>query len=101
MGQPSSYDEFLKRVGTNQMVSGYGVESVIHMPCPFCGAGHFVCYNVLQCEEALSQSNTCDECHRSSKCVFEKKDRDTSFTLVQTGGPDCPQWFPFHMKRLC
>jgi hypothetical protein len=94
MGTPQNYQEYLWRFHQNQRVSGYGLDTTTHIPCPFCAAPDFKVFKVLAAEQAMDQSSTCDECERTLSTVVVKSEdgHSTSISLYQTGGPEQPDW---------
>jgi hypothetical protein len=99
MTQPTNADEYLKRVKENQSLSGHGADTTLHMPCPFCGAAEFMTYAIGAMEAVTGKGATCKECGRSARFLYEHHHDRASFEIVQTGGPDQPQWLIPKMRR--
>jgi len=100
MPDPRNLDEYNKRVNLNQIVDGFGPDTTMHMPCPFCGAGHFLCYKIIETEARLANGSVCKECNRGGKCIFERTTSGVQFEFVQTSGPDQPEFLPYKMRRI-
>jgi len=100
MSTPTTMAEFTQRFARNQYMDGFGLETTMHVPCPFCGAIGFACYRVLDVEAAMARGSTCTECGRSAKALFDRTADGVAFELVQTGGPDQPEWLTPKMRRV-
>lgn len=99
--EPRSMEDYLARFQKNQKIDGFGIGNVhIGMPCPFCAAPGFLTYEILEVERVLARGATCKQCGRSSKALFSHKLGATLFEIVQTGGPDQPEWLTPKMRRL-
>ena len=48
--------------------------------------------------DALRKGATCPECNRGWKGVVQEDANSTGFEIVQTSGPDAPEWLP-KMRR--
>ncbi len=101
-GTPTNMDEYVRRFQANTRVEGQGVGNVFtHYPCPFCGAAEFMVAEVLQTRHVLSHGAECRECGRSSKAEFiDTGPSEVHMEMVQTGGPDCPEWLVPPMRRV-
>lgn len=91
--------EYDKRFAENQQVSGFGLDTTVHMPCPFCAAPGWMITKVLEMEEVSSKEHVCSECGRGAKMIYTRKGGGVSFEVVQTQGPDCPDFLP-PMRRF-
>lgn len=99
--EPKNAAEYLARFQHNQKIEGFGIGNVnIHMPCPFCAAPDFLVYELLQCEEPMAKGATCKECGRGAKALYTLFSRRQVLEIVQTGGPDAPEWLVPKMRRL-
>jgi hypothetical protein len=97
---PTSKDEYDQRFYKNHLVSGSGLNTTVHMPCPFCAAPDWSVFPVLETEEVMKGPGaTCKECGRSAKFVFTQTANSKSFELVQTGGDAPPSWLP-HVRKV-
>lgn len=95
MKKPTSAEEYHELYNSRVKYFGYGMETGMSLPCPFCCNPGFMAYKILEMEEAMKRGNTCIECNRSIKAIFTKTNTTTSFEVVQTGGPDCTDpWIP-------
>jgi len=99
-GTPRSHEEYLARFAANQHYFGFGLETGLSMPCPFCAAADFLASRILEVEQKLEVGATCRECARSAKAIFTREPGITRFEIVQTGGPDQPDWLLPKMRRV-
>lgn len=97
--QPSNAAEYLERFNKNQRIEGFGLETTCITPCPFCAAPDFARWKVLEVEDAMQKETTCRECGRSAKAIFTRTPSSVAFEIVQTGGPDQPEWLTPKMRR--
>jgi len=101
MPEPKNAEEYIHRFHENSKVEGYGMDTAMSVACPFCAAPEFMMYRILDVHEEMTKEHTCKECGRSSKAVFTTDRPGTiSFEMVQTGGPDQPEWLVPHMRRV-
>jgi hypothetical protein len=98
--EPKSREEWEKRFHENQKISGFGMATTMHMPCPFCAAPDFAVYRIIDTEDALVDGAVCKECTRGAAIVFSvNTPSDKQFEMVQTEGPDQPDWLVPAMRR--
>ena len=101
MTEPKSLDEYNKRYFENQKIEGYGIYGVgMRVPCPFCAAPDFIVHKVIETEEAFAKGAVCKECGRGAKAIFARDPSGVSFEIVQTSGPDQPEWLTPKMRRV-
>ncbi len=96
MSDPASYEEFEKRCYRNRRIAGYGFGTHMVMPCPFCAAANWQTWRIGQREDMLRvmQSSTlCASCGRSARMEGRAQDDTEYWRLIQTGGPDVPDWY--------
>ena len=98
--QPNSHAEYLERFHRNNRVEGFGMDVKCVVPCPFCAAADWMAWPILQVEEKMQEGATCQECKRSARAIFTYADGGKSFEIVQTGGPDQPEWLQPKMRRV-
>ena len=100
-GDPASYEEYIKRYYANQRMTSYGLDTTCHVPCPFCAAPDFMVYRIIDVEETINKGATCKECGRSCAMPVTITDDGLgkSFEMVQTAGPDQPDWMTPKMRR--
>jgi len=99
--EPRNAAEYLRRFNANEKIDGFGIGNVhIHMPCPFCAAPEFMVFEVLQTEQAMMKGATCKECGRGARAQIRKDAAGTSFEILQTAGPDQPEWLTPKMRRI-
>jgi hypothetical protein len=100
MAEPGNMDEYTARFHQNQRIEGYGLDTTMVMPCPFCAAPDFMRWKILEVESAMHRGGTCKECGRSTKAIFQRSPSGVQFEIVQTGGPDQPEWLAPKMRRV-
>lgn len=98
--QPTSYEEYIVNFEANGKVSGRGLTTTQHFPCPFCAAPNCVVAPIISVQEHLRRGGTCKECGRGWRTEFTGKAPSISFEMVQTSGPDQPEWLQPKMRRV-
>lgn len=99
MAEPKSKEEYEVRSFQNTYVSGYGLSVKQHFACPFCGAKDWAEARILELVEEMSKPRRCSECGRSAVIEFSSPSPGaTSFSILQTGGDDPPEWVPIRRK---
>jgi hypothetical protein len=96
---PASYAEFNARFHQSEVVSGYGMNTTISSPCPFCAHPGWLSFKITGVRPAIERGATCEHCGRSARAIFVEKAGSVAFSIVQTGGDDPPAWFPT-MRRV-
>jgi hypothetical protein len=93
--------EYEARYAANTKLSGRGLDTTMHVPCPFCGAADFIVHRIVDTREALSAGAVCAECKRGARAEFHVRDGGATTTvgLMQTCGDDPPA-FLTHIPRV-
>lgn len=81
----------------NQRIEGVGFEVTMHVPCPFCAAPDFLASGIATAQSDWARGGTCPACGRSAKTLFQG---NGNWEIVQTGGPEPPEWLTPKMRRL-
>ncbi len=98
--QPRNQDDYLRRFYANHSVDGFGLDTRVHMPCPFCAAADFAIFRIVDMREVLRHEATCAECGRSGRSIFvSDKPDEKLIEFVQTGGDDPPAWLEPKPRR--
>jgi hypothetical protein len=97
---PQSLEQYNIRFHRNARYSGHGLETHIHMPCPFCAAPDWLAYPVIASQAALEKGATCAACGRSAKGLFKREPGHVEYEIVQTGGDDMPEWLRSAIRRI-
>jgi len=98
---PTTTEEYLERYYLNNTLTGLGIETTMHMPCPFCAAKDFMVYGILEAIKVMSAGATCQECQRSAKVIISGAPGQPRYIeVVQTGGQDQPEWIKPKMRRV-
>ena len=101
MAEPKDYNEYLERFHGNYVVTGFGSDTKVIMPCPFCSAPAIMSYKIIDAKEEMKKERTCVECKRSFKCIFHvDTPLSTEWEMVQTSGPDQPEWLNIKLRRV-
>lgn len=100
MAEPTSMQEYTERFHANQNVSGFGIETTMHMPCPFCAAPEFMVYRIIDSEAAMQEGAVCSSCKRGAAIEFSVNTESMKqFEVVQTSGAAQPSWLQPQMRR--
>jgi hypothetical protein len=97
---PTTREEYQERFDTNQTITGYGLGTTLHVPCPFCAAKDFFVFPILDTSETMAKGAVCAECGRGAKAVFDNQPGQVKFEMMQTCGEDPPAWLTPKMRRL-
>lgn len=92
---PANMDEYKKKFELNTTYSGQGLDTTIHVPCPYCAEPEFMVYKIVESETALKKGGFCKHCQRGMVTVFHvDTPNNKQFEMVQTVGPDAPDYLP-------
>lgn len=100
MSEPKDFDEYNERFHANQVIEGYGLDVTMVSPCPFCAAAGWARWKVMDMDRTASKDNLCRVCGRSAKIIIKRERGGVGFEVVQTGGPDQPEWLQPKMRRI-
>jgi len=92
MSDPESGEEYAKKFHANQRITGYGLETTMHLPCPFCAEPDFRVYRVIDSEIAWKEPAVCKHCERGLELVIERTATGTTMQFFQSSGPEQPRW---------
>lgn len=73
-------------------ITGYGLEVTQILACPFCCAPDYQRIRIVAADHDIANEVICANCKRGTKGLITRKDGGTSFEIVQTTGPDIPDW---------
>lgn len=93
-------EDYERRFVQNEKVTGYGLDTQVHMPCPACAAADWLVYKLLDkdMKKILAAGADCPHCGRGFKVVFQDIGGGSMFEVVQTKGDDLPLYLP-KMRR--
>lgn len=98
---PSNMIEYLARYSAHNRLSGRGIETTCHVPCPFCAAKDFMSYRLIDVRKIMAEDHICPACQRGAKAIFRTQHEGaTSIEVVQTSGPEPPAWLTPPMRRV-
>ncbi len=101
MTEPTDFKEFCNKAAANSSVSGFGMNTTQHMPCPGCAEPDWKLIKIAQAEKDMTQESTCKHCGRSFKVIVDHPAAGaTNFEFVQTGGPDVADWMQPKIRRI-
>jgi hypothetical protein len=92
MSEPATKAEYEAKYAANTAITGYGLEVLVHAPCPFCAEPEFLVHKVLEVSEALGNGAVCKHCHRGMRGIVTVSASGTVIGFVQTAGPDPAPW---------
>jgi hypothetical protein len=84
----STREEYEARFHAAQKVSGRGINTTQHFPCPFCAAPDWLVTQILLLGTSGTKSRPCASCGRSARFEFTRTPSSITFRLVQTAGDD-------------
>ena len=86
--QPKTKEDYDKKYHDNMKITGFGLETGMELPCPFCAAPGFMTYKILHVEEEMKKEHICQACNRGVAAIFTHFNGGKSFEFVQTCGAD-------------
>jgi len=95
MADPQSREEYDELFHKNSKITGVGVETAQHMPCPWCCEPDFVIMKPWTMANWPNQHQftaTCEHCDRTLGFDFQRTDGGSEMAMSQTAGPDAPAW---------
>lgn len=98
--EPKSEEEYTRLTHQRVRTTGYGIEGVTqHLPCPFCAAGEWMVFRLI---DGLPRTpHPCAVCGRTAQIIYHvDNETETRIELVQTAGPDQPEWLRPQMRRV-
>jgi len=90
--EPTDMLEYLRRFKANEQISGRGLETTVHQPCPFCASPNFWVYRLIDVRTVLGNEFVCVNCQRGARVLFVNTEGFSKFEIIQTTGPDQPAW---------
>jgi hypothetical protein len=99
--EPSNLNEYTERYARNNRIEGFGVHGTrVISACPFCAAADWMSCKVIETREAMTNGAICKKCGRGACAIFTDNPNGVSFEIVQTTGPDQPEWLKPKMRRI-
>jgi hypothetical protein len=95
---PTNMEEFTEAAFANQKITGFGLGTTTHLPCPFCAAPDFMVYTILETEHITGKPHMCRVCGRGARVAYTHKGSSTRLEIVQTGGDPQPEWLKPKMR---
>lgn len=93
---PKTAEEYVEKHSRNENVTGYGLDTTIHLPCPFCAESDFVIAPIMQVQQALENENVCNKCGRGLKISYEFDESTSTLKMepLQTCGSEPAPYLP-------
>jgi hypothetical protein len=92
-------EEYEQKFLGNQKITGFGIETTMHMPCPFCAEPDFLVHTILDTQKAYINGAICNHCGRGARAIFHGDGQSIRFYFVQTVGDPPPEYAP-PMRRV-
>lgn len=100
MTAPTTVEEFNARYNENYKTEGFGLGNVFcDLPCFFCAAPNFARYEIMEFETIMTKEHICTECERGAKAIIAHEGETSTLRVVQTCGPDAPDFIAPMIKR--
>ena len=99
MSDPATPEEYETRYIAATRVSGHGMDTSMHVPCPFCTAPECLIHTVPDTMDAYAKGAVCKVCGRGFRAVITPKGNGTSISFVQTCGVDPPPFIAESIPR--
>ena len=102
---PQNLDEYNARYNARIRYTGFGPDTRVFVPCPFCCAPDFMTWKVWpgdpeNVEAVMAKGATCASCKRGCRALFTRLGSGgVTFEVVQTEGDAPPDWLPA-MRRV-
>ncbi|MGY3278087.1 hypothetical protein [Bradyrhizobium sp. S3.7.6] len=100
MTEPMNAREYNALFDANSRVEGFGMETTQVAPCPFCAAPDWARWKIVDMDRTATKDRKCENCGRSAKVIIKRDANGVKFEIVQTGGPDQPEWLVPKMRRV-
>jgi len=85
-------EEYELKFQQNYHLSGYGLDTTAHMPCPFCAEPDFMVYKIMEIQEEMRKEHICKACGRGTIGVITPVAGGAKMEIVQTQGDDPPDY---------
>lgn len=94
MADCENMDAFNAKFKKNMKIDGFGLDVMLHVPCPFCADPDALVHKVIDTVSAYEKGARCKGCGRGFRGIFTQHRGGTTFLIVQTAGDDPPAWLP-------
>jgi hypothetical protein len=93
---PTNMEEYNHLYMLRTKITGFGIEVMQHLPCPFCAAPEMLTMSPWEMATTWGdhhvEEHTCDHCGRSIRLTFERTGEGSSIKSEQCGGDPQPEW---------
>jgi hypothetical protein len=87
-----SLEEYEEKFRENGKMTGSGIGTFLHHPCPFCASADFMVCSAADNDEAWARGALCKSCGRGIRSIKNLGPVGWTTELFQTCGPDTPSW---------
>jgi hypothetical protein len=99
MSECTSLNDYEAKYKRNATITGTGMSTSMHVPCPFCAERDFMIHRIVDTRLAYIAGAICDHCGRGCRALYKDTGHGgMSMEFVQTTGIDPPSFVP-HMRR--
>lgn len=96
---PKDLESFNRKFQANTYFEPGGMETVVHLPCPFCGGMDFVTFPLADFEMIVKLESVCRDCERGCRLDIKPiAHNGVRWEFLQTQGEDPPAYLP-EMRR--
>ena len=100
MSEPNSMEEYKTKFYANQKITGFGLDTTMHVPCAFCGEPDFIVHRIIDTEKAYARGAVCNHCGRGMRGIVSRDRGGVSVEFVQTSGNAPPSWLEPAPRRI-
>jgi hypothetical protein len=99
MSECTSMGDYRSKFFANQKLSGFGLDTTMHIPCAFCAEPDWLVHRIIDAEKAYDAGAVCKHCGRGARGIITHNG-GVSVEFVQISGPDAPSWLVPTMRRV-
>lgn len=101
---PKCRDEYDNAYKAHTVFEGFGLDTTMVVPCPFCAAPKFMRWSPvptspIAIEKVLEAGAICEKCGRGMRGITDTSGGDVRVEMVQTCGVDPAPYLP-PMRRV-
>ena len=100
MSECTSMADYRAKFFGNQKLSGFGIDTTMHIPCAFCAEPDWLVHRIIDAEQAYEGGAVCKHCGRGARAIITRNRGSVSCEFVQTSGEDAPSWLMPMMRRV-
>lgn len=98
---PPDLETYNKLYQERNVISGFGLDTTMSLPCPFCCEAGFLELKPAdpKMDDAMTRETICKKCLRGAKTELKRDQSGVRFEVVQTCGVDPASYLP-PMRRV-